>query len=124
MNVKNYETVFIITPVLSDQQMRDTADKFKQVLLSNGAELLNEEHWGLRKLAYPIAKKATGYYVLFEFKAAPTLVATLETEFRRDERVIRFLSTVLDKHALEYNAKRRRGEFRKNQETKKEEVAA
>ena len=63
---------------------------------------------GACKLAYPIQKKSTGFYVLFEFEAEPTIVKRLETAFRRDERVIRFLTFRLDKYAAEYAEKRRR----------------
>ncbi len=68
---------------------------------------------GLKKLAYPIQKKSTGFYNLVEFKAATSVINTLETEYRRDESVMRFLTTVLDKHAVVYNERRRKGEFRK-----------
>ena len=104
-----YETVFILTPVLSEAQIKDAVDKFKSVLTDNGAEIINEESWGLRKLAYTIQHKTTGYYQLFEFKSSPTLVAILETEFKRDERIMRFLTTKLDKHAAAYAAKRKGG---------------
>ena len=106
MEIKNYETVFILNPVLSDEQMKDTVEKFIKVLKDNGAEIINEERWGLKKLAYPIMHKTTGFYNLVEFKIDSQAITTLETEFRRDEKVMRFLTTVLDKHALEYNAKR------------------
>lgn len=82
-----YETVFILTPVLSEAQIKDAVDKFKSVLTDHGAEILNEEAWGLRKLAYTIQHKTTGFYQLFEFKSSPTLIAVLETEFKRDERI-------------------------------------
>ena len=126
MELKNYETVFILTPVLSDEQMKDTVDKFMDVLKNNGAEILNEERWGLKKLAYPIMHKTTGFYSLVEYKAEPQVIAILEKEFKRDEKVMRFLTIALDKHSLEYNAKRRRGEFNKKdkEETKKEDKAA
>ena len=119
MQLKNYETVFILTPVLSEAQMKDTVEKFKNVLVQGGAEIVNEENWGLKKLAYPIGHKTTGFYNLFEFQAAPELIATLETEFRRDETVMRFLTVSLDKHAIEYNKKRKRGDFNKK-DSKKE----
>lgn len=118
--MKNYETVFILTPVLSEAQMKDTVGKFKKVLTDNGAELVNEENWGLRKLAYPIQHKTTGFYQLFEFRAEPELIAKLETEYRRDEAVMRFLTTVLDKHAITYNERRKKGAFNKKKENKKE----
>jgi small subunit ribosomal protein S6 len=114
MAIKNYESVFILTPVLSDSQMKDAAKKFAQVLKDNGAKVTNEEQWGLRKLAYPIQNKNTGFYVYFEFEAEPTIINVLETEYRRDEKILRFLTTVLDKYAVEYNNKRRKGEFKKS----------
>ena len=116
--LKDYETVFILTPVLSEEQMKETVAKFKGILTENGAEIVNEENWGLKKLAYPIAKKSTGFYSLLQFKAEPTIVDTLETAFRRDERVIRFLTTALDKFALEYAAKRKSLKASKKEESK------
>ena len=103
----HYETVFILTPVLSDAQMKEAEEKFSKVLTDNGATIVNTEEWGLRKLAYPIQKKSTGFYCLVEFNGEPTIVKKLETAFRRDERVIRFLTFRQDKYAAEYAAKRR-----------------
>ncbi len=120
---KNYETVFILTPVLSEAQMKDAVEKFKGILVEQGAKMVNEEIWGLKKLAYPIMHKTTGFYNLFEFEAETSVVAKLETEYRRDEKVMRFLTTVLDKHSLAYNAKRRSGAFKKK-EVKEEAKAA
>ncbi|MDE5787401.1 MAG: 30S ribosomal protein S6 [Bacteroidaceae bacterium] len=105
--MNQYETVFILTPVLSDDQMKETVNKFKGLLTDNGAEMLNEELWGLKKLAYPIQKKSTGFYVLFEYKAQPELIKKLEVNFRRDEKVIRFQTVKLEKYAIEYAEKRR-----------------
>ena len=112
-----YETVFILTPVLSDDQMKEAVEKFKGFLVENGAEIVNEEQWGLRKLAYPIQKKTTGFYVLFEYTAEPTTVKKLDVAFRRDERVIRFLTFRLDKYALEYARKRTALRAKKQSET-------
>ena len=95
--MNQYETVFILTPVLSDAQMKEAVEKFN----------VNEENWGLKKLAYPIQKKSTGFYQLIEFKAEPTVIEKLEVNFRRDERVIRFLTFKQDKYAAEYAEKRR-----------------
>lgn len=105
--MNNYETVFILTPVLSDVQAKEAVEKFTKVLTDNGATIVNEENWGLRKLAYPIEKKSTGYYTLVEFDANPEVIKKLETAYRRDERVIRFLTFRLDKYAKEYADKRR-----------------
>ncbi len=105
--MNQYETVFILTPVLSDVQMKEAVEKFKGILQAEGAEIINEENWGLKKLAYPIQKKSTGFYQLIEFKANPAVVEKLELNYRRDERVIRFLTFRMDKYAIEYAAKRR-----------------
>ncbi len=105
--INHYETVFIATPVLSETQVKETVEKFRSFITSNGGEMENEENWGLKKLAYPIQKKENGYYFLFQFAAAGDIVDRLETQFRRDERVIRFLTIRLDKDGLEYANKRR-----------------
>jgi small subunit ribosomal protein S6 len=124
--MKNYETVFILNPVLSDDQAKDTVEKFLKVLSKAKAEVINVEQWGLKKMAYPIQNKSTGFYNLIEFAADPQTIQTLETEYRRDESVLRFLTTVLDAHAVLYNARRRKGEFNKGKRTttKKTEGAA
>jgi len=105
--LNQYETVFIVTPVLSEAQMKEAVDKFRGVITDKGGEIINEENWGLRKLAYPIQKKSTGFFTLVEFKAPSELIKTLEIEYKRDERVIRFLTTRLDKYSIEYAEKRR-----------------
>ena len=104
---KKLNNKFILTPVLSDVQMKEAVEKFKAILVAEGAEIVNEENWGLRKLAYPIQKKSTGFYQLLEFNADPSVIAKLEINFRRDERIIRFLTFRMDKYAAEYAAKRR-----------------
>lgn len=114
--MNRYETVFILTPVLSDEQMKETVAKFKKVLTDNGAEILNEEAWGLKKMAYAIQKKSTGFYCLVEFKAEPTVIKTLDVAYRRDEKVIRYMTVKLDKYAAQYAEKRR------NKTGKKEEA--
>jgi len=105
--INQYETVFIMTPVLSDEQMKETVKKFRDLLEKHGAEIVHESHWGLKKLAYPIQKKTTGFYHLIEFKAEGPVINTLEVNFRRDERIIRFLTVKLDRHAVAYNEKKR-----------------
>ena len=104
--LNHYEAVFILTPVLSDAQMKEAVDKFKAIITDSNGVIVNEENWGLRKLAYPIQKKSTGFYSLLQFDAEPSLIAQLETQFRRDERVLRFLTFRLDKYAYEYAARR------------------
>ncbi len=122
--MNNYEAVFILTPVLSEPQMKEAVEKFTSLLKEQGAEIVNEENWGLRKLAYPIDKKSTGFYNLIEFKANPDTIEKLEINFRRDERVIRFLTVKQDKFALEYAEKRRHNKSNKKQDAQREEKHA
>ena len=105
--IKQYETVFIATPVLSDSQMKEAAAKYTKFITDNGGEIVSEENWGLKQLAYPINKKTTGFYYLIEFKADTQFVDALETQYRRDERIIRFLTFAMDKDAVAYAEKRR-----------------
>ena len=104
----HYETVFILTPVLSEDQVKETVQKFRDFLEKKGAEIIWEEDWGLKKLAYPIQHKKTGFYHLIEFKAEPEIIERLDLEYRRDERVMRHLVVKLDKYAAEWAEKRRK----------------
>ncbi len=109
--MKNYETLIVVTPLLSEEQMKEVVAKFKKVLTDNGAEIVSEDNWGLKKLAYPIQKKTTGFYHLTEFKASGELINKLEVEYKRDERIMRFLTIALDKHAVAYNDRKRNGQL-------------
>jgi len=106
--MNQYETVFIMTPVLSDDQMKETVAKYQKLLKDKGAEIVMEDNWGLRKLSYPIQKKSTGFYYLIEFRNDGSILADLELAYKRDERIIRFLTVKLDKHAVAYNEKKRK----------------
>ncbi len=121
---KHYETVFILTPVLSDEQAKEAAKKFKKTITDLGGKVINEENWGLKKLAYPIQKKTTGFYHLVEFNSSSIdIVSQLEVAYKRDERVLRFLTVVLDKHAIAYSEKRR-GKIADGKTKKKENANA
>jgi small subunit ribosomal protein S6 len=122
--MNNYETVFILTPVLSEDQAKEAAKKFKKSLTDLGAKIVHEESWGLKKLAYPIQKKSTGFYHLVEFQGAGSEVAELEVIYKRDERVLRFLTLKLDKHAVAYNEKRRNKAKSEKAAPKKERAGA
>jgi len=103
----HYETVFIMTPVLSEEQAKETVSKYKKILADNGCKIIHEDAWGLRKLAYHIQKKTTGFYHLIEFTAPTKFIAELELAYKRDERLLRFLTVALDKNAIAYSEKRR-----------------
>lgn len=105
--IRQYETVFIMTPVLSEDQMKEAVKKVRDFLTGNGAEIVFENDWGLRKLTYPIQKKSSGFYHLIEFRGEGSVIADLEVMYKRDERCLRFLTVALDKHAIAYNEKKR-----------------
>ena len=105
--MNQYETVFILNPVLSETQVKETVMKFEEFLTSRGAEMVSKEDWGLKKLAYEIQNKKSGFYHLFEYKVSGDVIIALETEFRRDERIMRFLTVSLDKHAISWAERRR-----------------
>ena len=112
MKVRNYETVFVLTPVLTSEQIEGTIQKLRNLLLGKGAQVVYEEPIGLKKLAYPIQHKNTGVYHLIEFQGTPDIITDLEIACRRDENIIRFLTCILDKHGVEYNQKKREGGLR------------
>ncbi|MCX6271980.1 MAG: 30S ribosomal protein S6 [Bacteroidetes bacterium] len=102
-----YETVFIMTPVLSDDQVKEAVGKYTKFLKDKGAEIVFEDNWGMKRMQYPIQKKSTGFYYLIEFKAEGQVIQELEIAYKRDERILRFLTVALDKHAIAYNEKKR-----------------
>lgn len=116
---KQYETVFILTPVLSEEQTKEAVDFYRKTLKEHGAKIVNEEHWGLRKLAYPIQKKSTGFYHVIQFEGPGTTIKELDITYHRDERILRYLTTSLDKHAIAYLEKRKTKFGKKEGEGKK-----
>jgi small subunit ribosomal protein S6 len=105
--MNHYETVFILNPVLSEVQVKETVSKFEDYLTSKGATMVSKEDWGLKKMAYEIQNKKSGFYHLFEFTVAGEVLKGFETEFRRDERVMRFLTVSLEKEAISWAERRR-----------------
>lgn len=105
--LKQYETIIINSPLITESQLKDSVKKYRDLLTKNSAEIIYEEDWGLRKFTYPIKKKTSGYYHLFEFKADPAIIKKIETEFNRDEKILRYLTVFLDKYGVEYNERRR-----------------
>ena len=106
--MNQYETVFILNPVLSESQVKETVEKFSSFIKRLKSIITYEENWGLKKLRYPIQNKRTGFYYMFEHESDPQTTKELEVEFKRDERVLRWLSVKLDKHAVEYAEKRKK----------------
>ena len=106
--MNNYETVFILNPVLSETQVEEAVQKFVDIVKTYKGSITSQENWGLKKLAYPIENKKSGFYHLFEFTAIHEAIEPLEVELKRDERVMRYLTVKLDKHALAWAEKRRK----------------
>ena len=106
--MNQYETVFILNPVLSETQIEEAVQKYIDLIKSQKGSISNQENWGLKKLAYPIENKKSGFYHLFEFAASSDAVPALEVEFRRDERVMRYLTVKLDKHGQAWAEKKKK----------------
>ena len=96
-----------MNPVLSEEQIKETVKKYEGLLVSKGAKMIAKEDWGLKKLAYPIQNKKSGFYHLFEYTVDGSAINPMEVEFRRDERFMRYLTVKLDKHAIAWAEKRR-----------------
>lgn len=113
METNNYEAAVIFTPVLSETQLKEAVKTYRELITANKGTIVNEESWGLTKLAYNIQKKSSGFYHFFEFSISPDFIKSFDVQLRRDERVLRFITLKLDKHALLYNERRKNGEFSK-----------
>lgn len=107
--MNNYELMVIFTPVLSEEEYKSAQKKYAALVKENGGEVTHENPWGLKSLAYPIAKKTTGLYWIMEFKAPSTFNEKLKIQLLRDESVLRQMVTKLDKYAVEYNSRKRSG---------------
>ncbi len=120
MRKRTYESVIIINAALEDDQVEATISRMQETITTHGGELIEVDKWGRKRLAYPIKKAKSGYYVVFRFSATTDLVATLERNYRLDENIIRYLTIQLDKFALEAIAKQK--EASKNAELNAQEA--
>ena len=107
--MNRYETVVIFTPILSDDETKKQVKKYADMITAEEGSMVNEDHWGLKQLAYPIQNKTTGIYHIYEYNADSEFVNKLEVSFKRDEHVLRFLTVALDKYAIDYNERKRNG---------------
>ena len=107
--MNDYELMVIFTPVLSDDEFKSVQKKYVDFITENGGSITHSNPWGLKSLAYPISKKTTALYWVLEYSAPADFNEKLKVQFLRDEQVLRHLITKLDKYAVEYNAKKRRG---------------
>ena len=108
--MSHYESVFILNPALSENQVKDAIKNYEKFLKENDCKIVDVENWGLKKLAYSIEKKLSGFYALIDFKCESenNIIDLYETELKRDERVMRYLNVSLDKDANDWAEKRRK----------------
>jgi small subunit ribosomal protein S6 len=95
MYMRKYECFVIIDADLPDDAIAVVDDKIKNVVAGNGGTVLDYVPWGKKKLAYPVRKRTRGHYVLMEFAGASGLVAELERNLRLDERILKFITVML-----------------------------
>ncbi len=105
--LQNYELMVIFTPVLAEDDYKTAQKKYADFVKENGGQIVHEDAWGLRSLAYPIAKKTTGLYFVLEYSAPTDVNAKLEIQMNRDESILRHMITSLDKFASAYNLRKR-----------------
>lgn len=120
--VNQYETTLIVTPVLTDTELKELTSGYVKFLKSKGAEIVQEDQWGLKQLAYPIKKKTTGFYFLVEYKVDTQVISEFELNLKRDENIMRFLTVRLDKYAVKYNEDKRNGLIGKKKTENKEKA--
>lgn len=115
--VKNmYETTFLVVPDNGESEYKKVVEKFEKMIKDHDGEIINLEHWGLRKLAYPIKKRNNAHYCFIEYKSTAPLIQRMEQEFTYDERIIRYLTVKLDKYHVAFNKKRREQGFGKKRD--------
>lgn len=119
----SYENVLIFTGTLDLETVKTAIGSYRESLQSLGAEIIHEDFWGLRPLAYPIDKHTTGYYIVTEYQAPTNTVARMEVLYKRDESILRFLTVSLDKFAVDYNARKRNGLIGRKQKASTEEAS-
>jgi len=108
--MRQYEVTFIVDPVLSADEIKSTATTYVDHLKSEGCTIVNVDEMGLLQLAYPINKRSSGIYFCVEFQSETgALIPKLELAFRRDERIMRFLTVTLNKYGVKYNDDKRNG---------------
>ncbi|HEY9189513.1 MAG TPA: 30S ribosomal protein S6 [Sulfurovum sp.] len=93
-----YETLFVVKPTLTEEEINAQITKVKDVLAKEGAELVGTNDMGMRKLAYPVDKHARGYYTVLFYKAEGPTIAELERNIKNNEDIIKFLTVKYSKN--------------------------
>ena len=95
--MRRYETIFIADNDLSEEERSPIFEKLKDLIRQHGGLLVMVDQWGGKKLAYEIKKKARGYYVRLDYCGSGILVNEIERFFRIDDRILKYMTVVLDK---------------------------
>lgn len=120
MKTNHYESVIILNASLEDTQIDSLLNRIEEQITSNGGQISNIDKWGRKRLAYPIRKSKSGYYIIHQFEAPRELISKLERNFRLDETVMRYLTIKLEKKDLEQISKvKAKEEIAKVAETEK-----
>jgi len=106
----DFEVTFIVDPVLSGDEIKQTAKTYQDMLVQEGGKIEHVEEMGLKQLAYTISKRSSGIYYCIEFSVPDgSMIPRVELALRRDERIMRFLTVRLDKYGVKYNEDKRKG---------------
>jgi len=97
--MRRYETVLIVNPDLGEEQRQPVFDRIRELIPQKGGLLVEFEAWGMRKLAYEIQKKLRGYYARVDYCGSGELVSEMERQFRIDDRVMKYMTVLLDSQA-------------------------
>jgi small subunit ribosomal protein S6 len=94
--MRTYELVLVMPPTLDDQQVAAVVDQVRNFVLERQGEVIKVDHWGRRRLAYPIDRHREGIYVLAQFRLSPAYVSQLERRLDISEEVMRHLLVRMD----------------------------
>lgn len=104
---KTYELTYIINPVRNDDQIKSLVSRVSSHVEKNGGEVVEVDEWGNQRMAYPIEKKRSGYYVNMYFRAPGPMVSGLERTLEINDDVLRYLTLRLDKKMMRHYERRK-----------------
>jgi small subunit ribosomal protein S6 len=90
--MRRYETICILRPTLSEEQISTLIDNTTNIITSDNGQIIELDKWGMKKLSYLIKKESLGYYIYYDFAGSPEAVAEMERKFRIDDSVLRYLT--------------------------------
>lgn len=109
--MRRYETIYILRPTLSEDEVTAVIDNTSAILATDGGQVINLDKWGLRSLAYLIKKETQGYYVYCDYATDPDHVTEMERKFRIDESVMKYMTVKLSDAIDDEGIVAARGEY-------------